>query len=90
MIHGADSLNTSKRGPVKSMKTPLLLIWIVLVSLFCESQQTTHSPVKKMYRAKLTNPLLPTGPDPWVIVKNGFYYYMKTTGADLTIWRTRS
>jgi len=37
-----------------------------------------------------TNPLLPTGPDPWVISKNGFYYYMNTVGDNLTIWKTRS
>ncbi len=35
------------------------------------------------------NPLLPSGPDPWVMTANGFYYYMNTTGHDLTIRRTR-
>jgi GH43 family beta-xylosidase len=35
-----------------------------------------------------TNPLLPTGPDPWVIHKEGYYYYMNTTGHNLTIWKT--
>ena len=35
------------------------------------------------------NPLLPTGPDPWVITHNGFFYYMNTTGKNLTIWKTR-
>ena len=37
----------------------------------------------------LVNPLLPSGPDPWVTSRNGFYYYMNTTGSNLTIWRTR-
>ncbi len=36
-----------------------------------------------------TNPLLPTGPDPWVIPFDGFYYYMNTTGRNLTIWKTK-
>ncbi len=36
-----------------------------------------------------TNPLLPAGADPWVTSRNGFYYYMQTTGQDLTIWKTR-
>lgn len=40
--------------------------------------------------ATFTNPLLPVGPDPWVIFHDGFYYYMNTTGKDLTIWKTRS
>jgi len=37
-----------------------------------------------------TNPLLPTGPDPWVEYKDGVYYYMNTTGTNLTVWKTRS
>ena len=36
------------------------------------------------------NPLLPSGADPWVTSRNGFYYYMNTTGSNLTIWKTRS
>ena len=37
----------------------------------------------------LVNPLLPSGPDPWVIQRGDFYYYMNTTGRNLTIWKTR-
>ena len=36
------------------------------------------------------NPVLPTGPDPWVEYKDGFYYYMNTTGKNLTVWKTRN
>lgn len=35
------------------------------------------------------NPLLPSGPDPWVVSRDGFYYYMNTTGNNLSIWKTR-
>jgi GH43 family beta-xylosidase len=35
------------------------------------------------------NPLLPSGPDPWVTSHNGFYYYMNSMGKNLTIWKTR-
>src|SRR6185437_4847744 len=35
------------------------------------------------------NPLLPTGPDPSVVFRDGFYYYMNTTSDNLTIWKTR-
>jgi GH43 family beta-xylosidase len=38
----------------------------------------------------LVNPLLPSGPDPWVTTRNGFYYYMNTTGKSLVIRKTRS
>lgn len=36
-----------------------------------------------------TNPLLPSGADPSVEYHDGFYYYMQTTGTNLTIWKTR-
>ena len=35
------------------------------------------------------NPLLPAGADPWSIYKDGYYYYMHTTGRDLSIWKTK-
>jgi GH43 family beta-xylosidase len=36
-----------------------------------------------------TNPLLPEGADPSVEQSGEFYYYMQTTGINLTLWRTR-
>ena len=36
------------------------------------------------------NPVLPSGPDPWVTFRDGYYYYMHTTGRNLTVWKTRS
>jgi GH43 family beta-xylosidase len=47
-------------------------------SLWCQATSATF-----------TNPLLPSGPDPWVIQWQGSYYYMNTTGHNLTIWKTR-
>lgn len=35
------------------------------------------------------NPLLPSGPDPAVTSRDGVYYFMRTTGVNLTIWKTR-
>lgn len=37
----------------------------------------------------LTNPLKSSGPDPWVVMRDGWYYYMNSTGRNLTIWKTR-
>nr|WP_232326054.1 glycoside hydrolase family 43 protein [Spirosoma montaniterrae] len=37
-----------------------------------------------------TNPIKNSGPDPWVLQQNGWYYYMNTTGTNLTLWRTRN
>jgi len=39
--------------------------------------------------ATFHNPLLDSGPDPWVVAANGFYYYMNSTQKNLTIWKTR-
>jgi GH43 family beta-xylosidase len=39
--------------------------------------------------ALLINPLLPSGPDPWITSRNGFYYYMNTTGRSLVIRKTK-
>ena len=35
-----------------------------------------------------TNPLLPSGPDPWTIYKDGYYYYTNSTGNNITLWKT--
>jgi GH43 family beta-xylosidase len=35
-----------------------------------------------------TNPLLATGPDPWVVQSGGNYYYTSTTGNNIKIYQT--
>lgn len=40
--------------------------------------------------ATFTNPLLPSGADPWSIHKDGWYYYTHTTGRNLTLYKARS
>jgi GH43 family beta-xylosidase len=37
-----------------------------------------------------TNPVLPSGADPWAFFKDGFYYYMNTTGRSLVLRKARS
>ncbi|TDG37506.1 glycosyl hydrolase family 43 [Pedobacter changchengzhani] len=37
-----------------------------------------------------TNPLLPSGADPWSIHKDGFYYYMHTMQDSLVLWKTKN
>ncbi|CCH55562.1 Alpha-N-arabinofuranosidase [Fibrisoma limi BUZ 3] len=38
----------------------------------------------------ITNPVKSSGPDPWVFQKDGWYYYMNTTGSNLRLWKTRN
>jgi GH43 family beta-xylosidase len=37
-----------------------------------------------------TNPLLPSGADPWVVQHNGWYYVTHTTGNNIRLYRTRT
>jgi GH43 family beta-xylosidase len=46
-------------------------------------------PVRSTAAETFTNPLLPSGPDPWVIYRGGFYYYTNTLGDRIALWRTR-
>jgi len=41
-------------------------------------------------RDTFTNPVLDSGPDPWVFFKDGYYYYMNSTGRNLTVRKARS
>lgn len=56
----------------------LFALMLASATLFATAQST------------FTNPLLPTGPDPWVEFKDGWYYYMNTTATNLTVWKTRN
>ncbi|HEY7353862.1 MAG TPA: glycoside hydrolase family 43 protein [Terriglobales bacterium] len=56
----------------------LLLLTTLTIAPFASGQST------------FTNPLLPTGPDPWVEFHEGTYYYMNTTGMNLTLWKTHN
>ncbi len=66
---------------------------LAAASLACAlviAQAQGQTPPASPSLATFTNPLLPGGPDPWVIFHDGFYYYMNTTGGNLIIWKTRS
>ncbi|ANH80733.1 glycosyl hydrolase family 43 [Niabella ginsenosidivorans] len=38
---------------------------------------------------KFTNPILSSGPDPWVTRKGDYYYYTQTTGNGIKLWKTQ-
>ena len=66
------------------MKIPGLYFFILLPCL--NFSKLTKAQVSTGF----TNPLLPSGADPWCIYKAGFYYYTNTTGNNITIWKTKS
>ena len=65
--------------------------WLVLSGAACQKAAVAVATPPVVAPTSITtfqNPLLPSGPDPFVTQKDGFYYYMHTTGTNLTIWKT--
>ena len=57
--------------------------WLSWVSSQAQTPAPEHT------ESTFTNPLLDSGPDPWVMSRDGWYYYMNTTAVNLTIRKTR-
>ncbi len=49
---------------------------------------TTSTTPPPATHTTFTNPLLSSGPDPWVIQKDSFYYYTQTFGNRISIFKT--
>ncbi|WP_336515028.1 glycoside hydrolase family 43 protein [Pollutibacter soli] len=60
---------------------PLIFRLIVITVLFGSSQPLCA-------QSTFTNPLLESGPDPWVIQRNGLYFFTSTTGNSIVIRKT--
>ena len=60
------------------MLKALSFLFFLMLSISVFSQST------------FTNPLLPSGADPWSIHKDGYYYYTNTLGDRIDIWKTKS
>jgi GH43 family beta-xylosidase len=83
----SESIMQSDRRRIKSRA--ILLVCACLSSgIYAQSPDIQRRSATRPERL-LINPLLPSGADPWVTSKDGFYYYMNTTGNNLTVWKTR-
>lgn len=60
----------------KALHYSLIIVWVSL----CSNVAAQH----------FTNPLLPSGADPWVIYDNGYYYYTHTRGNGVYLWKTKN
>jgi GH43 family beta-xylosidase len=58
---------------------------ILCLGLLCVGAAAQNQPSASTF----TNPILDSGPDPAVIYRGGYYYYMNSTGVNLTIWKSR-
>ena len=69
-----------------------LLAMALLGNLACGKAPVPVAPVASppplVTSTTFLNPLLPSGPDPFVAQKDGFYYYMHTLNTELRIWKT--
>lgn len=67
----------------------LLIISAFTFVLFssCSGQKQEDKAIKET--KTFTNPILPSGADPWAIYHDGYYYYMQTMGNRLVIWKTK-
>ena len=63
------------------MQKVALIIAVILLGLF---------PMRSVFAQEtFTNPLLPSGPDPWSVYVDGFYYYTNTLANRVDIWKTK-
>ena len=59
------------------------ILLIGLLALLCKMVCTQESKT-------FTNPLLPSGADPYSFYKDGYYYYTNTVGNRLVIWKAKN
>lgn len=68
--------------------------YLLFIAIFCiiacshRGDGIKPSPPNITADTTFTNPLLTSGPDPWVIRQDTMYYYMNTLGNRLAIWPT--
>lgn len=72
---------------VKSLFVVLLLQAIIADG---KSQGQILKTTSADSQTTFTNPLLSSGPDPWVTQRNGVYYYMNTEGNRISIYKTKN
>jgi len=63
------------------IKKILSFFWGLFFYNVCVIAQTVQT---------FTNPLLPSGPDPYSFYKDGYYYYTHTLGNRVGLWKTKS
>ena len=64
-----------------------VLVPVLIILLACKEDDAATQPVA--IDNTFTNPLLASGPDPWVIQKDDWYYVTHTTGKNLRLYRTK-
>jgi GH43 family beta-xylosidase len=71
------------------LHTALSLSALALIIVACKPTKEVSPAPASTVTHTYTNPLLPSGPDPWVTRDGDTYYYMHTLGNRLAIWKTK-
>lgn len=67
----------------------ILYLFLVIASASCDKKSATGTtPPPVIPPNTFSNPLLSSGPDPWIIQKDNSYYYTHTLGNRIAIWKT--
>jgi GH43 family beta-xylosidase len=66
------------------------ILWVLFLAttLGCSNKGDDPVPPPPPPLNTFNNPLLNSGPDPWVIQKDNVYYYTHTLGNRIALWRT--
>lgn len=72
---------------IKICRAASLLACLLFMSLTIKSYGQGQSDMS-IQRDSFANPLLVTGPDPWVVSRNGVYYFCRTTGRNIQLLAT--
>lgn len=77
---------------MRSSKQYLFFLLLLVATESCKKPGNVYVPPVYIPPTETTfiNPLLSSGPDPWVIKKDSFYYYTHTSGDKIRVWRTKS
>ena len=70
------------------MQTFIIVLAGMLLSAACGKKSDSNTSTPAGADTSFTNPLLPSGPDPWVEEKDTMYYYMNTLGDRLGVFAT--
>ena len=78
---------------LKKITSLFLLLAVMATASFCSKKSSGNNPLPPAppppAANTFTNPLL-SGSDPWVIKKDGYYYYTHTLGNRVAIWKTKT
>lgn len=70
----------TRSTPVKRPRTDVLTLSLPLVFAHAVVAQTFTNPIVKSHAA----------PDPWMVYKDGFYYFTATAGRSVYVWKSAS